>query len=163
MAVNTMNSMTNLSSTLNLLSFNCSGLNHSNQYIIELVSETEYDIMCLQETWLLNENMHRLGDINNDYPFTGISGVDSGADVLRGRPHGGVGILWKKTMDGSISVLKTEHKRLSAIKLVISDFIVLILTVYMPCDNQSQTSGNEAFVDTLNYTEQLICGKNITL
>ena len=29
----------------------------------------------------------------------------------------------------------------------------------MPCDNQSQTSGNEAFVDTLNYTEQLIRGE----
>ena len=31
-------------------------------------------------------NMHKLTDVNHDYSFTGVSGVDSGAGVLQGRP-----------------------------------------------------------------------------
>ena len=89
------------------------------------------DILCLQETWLLNGNMNKLSEINSDYVFTGISGVDSSADVLQGRPYGGTGILWKKTLAGSISVIKSGHNRLSAIKLVFLLILLYFLLMYI--------------------------------
>ena len=74
---------TNVSHLLSVVSYNCSGYNKSSTYLKELVNCSKCDILCLQETWLLDGNMHKLADVNLDYSFTGVSGVDSGDCVLQ--------------------------------------------------------------------------------
>ena len=150
MATSNRDVMVERSTTLDFISFFCSGFNNSVLYIKELVQNTKCDILCLQETWLLDGNMNKLSEINSDYVFTGISGVDSSADVLQGRPYGGTGILWKKTLAGSISVIKSGHNRLSAIKLVFpSNSTLLLVNVYMPCDNQQVHVAHDELIDTI--------------
>ena len=100
--------------------------------------------------------MDLLGNTHKDYFYTGVSGVDSKKDIIQGRPHGGVAILWHKSLNNKITVLITGNKRICAISVNISDKqSVLIITVYMPCDNRSH-SPDEEFIDVLNNVEQLL-------
>ena len=48
------------------------------------------DILCLQETWLLDRDIAKLSNIHADYQFNGKSGVDATDRILPGRPQGGV-------------------------------------------------------------------------
>ena len=77
-----------------ILSFNCEGVKNCMSYLSNLLKDTDCDILCLQETWTLDNTIDILGSIHNNYDFTGISGV-SNDHILRGRPSGGVGILIK--------------------------------------------------------------------
>ena len=99
--------------------------------------------------------MDLLGNTHKDYFYTGVSGVDSKKDIIQGRPHGGVAILWHKSLYNKITVLITGNKR-CAISVNISDKqSVLIITVYMPCDSRSH-SPDEEYIDVLNNVEQLL-------
>jgi len=85
---------------LRLTTFNCRGLKGS---ITDLVSLSKVsDIICLQETWLMS---NELGILNDCVP--GLSGVwcfciDISSGLLRGRPYGGVAILWHKSLNYNI-------------------------------------------------------------
>ena len=61
---------------MNIFSYNCEGIKKSD-CISSLMNRTYVDIICLQETWLLDSNMCLICDIHSDYLYTGISGVDS--------------------------------------------------------------------------------------
>ena len=76
-------------------SLNCEGINRSKDFINNFLTDNACDILCLQETWTIDSNINILGNIHNDFLFTGISGVDHTVDILQGRPKGGVSILYK--------------------------------------------------------------------
>ena len=82
--------------SFSVYSLNCEGLKRSSSYIKELLKSTSCDILCLQETWLLESNNYLLSNIDSNYLYTAISGVDSSKEILKGRPSGGVAILYKK-------------------------------------------------------------------
>ena len=77
-------------------SLNCEGINRSKYFINNFLTDNAFDILCLQETWTIDSNINILGNIHNDFLFTGISGVDHTVEILQGRPKGGVSILYKK-------------------------------------------------------------------
>ncbi|XP_026331665.1 uncharacterized protein LOC113239015 [Hyposmocoma kahamanoa] len=93
------------------------------------------DIICLQELWLLQEDIPYLSSIDPEFGFTGKSAVDTGAGILRGRPFGGVGVLWRKSLFTSVSVVQCKSVRIAAIKIVLSDRSLLVFSVYMPTDS----------------------------
>ena len=74
-------------------SLNCEGINRSKDFINNFLTDNACDILCLQETWTIDSNINILGNIHNDFLFTGISGVDHTVDILQGRPKGGVALL----------------------------------------------------------------------
>ena len=78
-------------------SLNCEGINHSKDYSNNFLTDNSCDILCLQETWTIDSNINILGNIHNDFLFTGISGVDHTVDILQGRPKGGVALLYRKS------------------------------------------------------------------
>ena len=45
-----------------------------------------------------------MGNIHNDFLFTGISGVDHTVAILQGRPKGGVALLYRKSLMYSLVV-----------------------------------------------------------
>ena len=142
-------------SELCIATYNCSGFKSSRTFINSFLTTTTCLILCLQETWLLDSNMDLLGNTHKDYFYTGVSGVDSKKDIIQGRPHGGVAILWHKSLNNKINVLITGNKRICAISVNISDKqSVLIITVYMPCDNRSHSP--DEFIDVLSNVEQLL-------
>ena len=49
--------------------------------------------------------------------YTAISGVESGKQILPGRPHGGVGILYKKSLTNKITAIKSNNRRVCGVKI----------------------------------------------
>ena len=68
------------------------------------------DFLCLQELWYLDETLYGLGSISTDYMYTAISGVDSGHQILLGKPHGGIGILYKMSLAKYVSHIKSINR-----------------------------------------------------
>lgn len=103
---------TDFSLKCKLVSFNCHSLKRSIDSV-RLLCDTA-DVIALQETWLLPHDIPILGSIHRDFEYTGKSAVDTSAGVLRGRPYGGVSILWRKGVFSSVSVVECQCSRISA-------------------------------------------------
>jgi exonuclease III len=90
------------------------------------------DIVLLQETWLLECEHSILSSISNEFYSKGISAVDINHKVLSGRPHGGIAILWKKTL-GKCKITDFSDNRMMVFELQCGEKSLLFVNVYMPC------------------------------
>lgn len=70
-----------------LVSFNCKGVKRSVDHVRDLCQSC--DIIALQETWLMPDDIQFLGDIDQRFGHTGTSAVDTSAGMLRGLWGGG--------------------------------------------------------------------------
>ncbi len=91
-------------------------------YISDILTDQNVDVMCIQETWLPKRNLNELDDISDQYMSTGVSGMPD-KDIIRGRPYGGTGILWKHSISHMVKPVKTGCDMLGSIK------IVLVMTI----------------------------------
>jgi hypothetical protein len=94
----------------------------------------KYDIVFLQETWLLDFEVTMLSNVNNEFYAKGISSIDSSNDIVQGRPHGGMGILWRKALGNTCKYVDLSDERLMAIEITSNDKSILLLNIYMPYD-----------------------------
>ena len=112
--------------------------------------------MCLQETWHLDENINLFNTINTNYLYTAISGVDSRAKSLSGRPKGGVGILYKKSLSNKIKHIPSYNRRVCGIIINFTlEFSRSLLCVYLPCDNYSNVYINQEYLECVAYIESM--------
>lgn len=118
--------------TYKMVSFNCKNVKRSSESIKDLCKSC--DIIALQETWLLPEEISYLGNIDIDFGSTGTSAIDTSAGILVGRPFGGVAILWRKSVFSDVSVIKTDNPRVCAIKLICNNRTIIVMSVYMPTE-----------------------------
>ncbi|XP_026746102.1 uncharacterized protein LOC113507447 [Trichoplusia ni] len=82
------------------------------------------DVIALQETWLPPHDIPCLGSIDDSFAYTGKSAVDTSAGILRGRPYGGVALLWKKDVFPIATVIEYTHKDVKRCKSAESDVAV---------------------------------------
>ena len=102
-----------------------------------------------------------LNTIHKDYKYTGISGVDSTTEILHGRPKGGAAILFKKSLAKYVSYIKSNDRRICAIKLCMeNNFSCMVTNVYLPCDNFSNTVVSDGFIDCINCIESMLALAN---
>jgi exonuclease III len=90
-----------------ICSFNMHGFNTGQSMARTLCKS--YDIIMLQEHWLLKDTLTNLNLIDTDFAYVGVSSMSRKASLglIHGRPFGGVAILWRK----SLSVLyEVQHK-----------------------------------------------------
>lgn len=118
--------------TTKMITFNCKNVVRSVDCIRSLCQEA--DLIALQETWLLPHDLSFLGTIDDNFAFTGTSAVDTSVGVLRGRPYGGVALLWRKTAFPAVTVINCTSVRLAAVKISLSDRSFVVFSVYMPTD-----------------------------
>ena len=97
-----------------------------------------------------------MGNIHNDFLFTGISGVDHTVSILQGRPKGGVALLYRKSLSCYIKHIKISHRRTCAISITIDNVSCLILSVYMPCDTYLVNTVNSEFVYCIDNIENVL-------
>ncbi|PZC82816.1 hypothetical protein B5X24_HaOG209601 [Helicoverpa armigera] len=108
------------------------------------------DNEALQETWLLPHDLSYLSDIHGDYAAAGVSAVDTAEGVIRGRPFGGVALLWRKNLFSAVEVIKCNSARVCAIKCVNQYQSLLIFSVYMPTDCQENLPQFTACLSEIN-------------
>ena len=87
--------------------------------------------------------------------YTAISGVDSVHHILQRKPHGGVGILYKKSIAKYVSHIKFVNRRLGAVKITTdNDFTCLIVSAYLSYDTYTGTV-QQAYSETIDYSASL--------
>ena len=122
---------------LRICTFNCTGYKSSEIYIRDILC-TKYHLIALQETWLLPHELAKCDSLHNDFSAFAISSVDVGRGVVRGRPYGGLGWLWPKTLDGKIKPVTFDDSRILGLVYDDGKCSVLFVNVYMP----TQCTGN---------------------
>lgn len=140
-----------MSSSHRFASFNCKNVKRSIHGVRELCRRC--DLVALQEVWLAPEDIPYLGTIDSGFGYTGTSAMDTSAGILRGRPFGGVALLWKNSVFKQVSVLQCNSDRICAIKLITSDHPVIVMSVYMPADSRDNLP---EFTDCLSTVSAII-------
>lgn len=141
-----------------LVSFNCKSIKRSINYVKELCATA--DVIALQETWLLSHDLAYLGSIYPGFASTGVCATES-TEVVRGRPYGGVAILWRSSAFDNVSVIKCSNVRLTAIKAVVDNRDILIFSVYMPVCNLSNLIEYTECLAEINAIVECNCVENV--
>jgi exonuclease III len=144
------------STDVTVLSYNSTGLGTDKVHYIEhLLKDEAPDFLFVQETWLLNKTLPRLGCIDDDYLYTAVSGVND-SELLSGRPYGGVAILWHKRWDKYVQrVTVIGSRRVCAISYQTEFQKILFICAYMPGDSYSALAVADEFLDVLDCIECL--------
>jgi len=92
------------------------------------------DLVFLQETWLASHELASLSNLDERFYAKGVTAMDSSEGVLRGRPHGGLAILWRKSLRGC-SILDMYDSRLMCIEVNNGEKLIKLVNVYLPVDH----------------------------
>ncbi|CAG4975729.1 unnamed protein product [Colias eurytheme] len=84
--------------------------------------------------------------------------VDTAAGALRGRPYGGVALLWRKSLFSSVSVVMCNSVRIAAIKVSLCDRDMLVFSVYMPTNSSDNLA---EFTDCFSEITAIIDSNSI--
>ena len=69
----------------------------------------------------------------------------------------GGAIMWQKTISSDIKPISCRSSRVCALTTTLADNVnVLIVNVYMPCDDNTRGANYDLFIDTLNSISQII-------
>ncbi len=127
-----------MATNVKITSYNLHGFDIGLPFLKTLCSE--FDFILVQEHWLLSSQLFKLGSVDNDFSFFAISAMDhkSQCGILKGRPFGGVGILWRKKFGNLVEVINkdTEGRALTVkFNCNINEKCLLITCVYFPCSD----------------------------
>ena len=115
---------------LNVTSFNCHGIGTSIETIRQLT--TEFEIVFLEETWIYPDEFAIVSQISDEMQSFSLSSMSLDEKLLSGRPHGGLSVMWKKSLSNSIKIMQFDDSRILGIELQSNNFTLLFLTVYLP-------------------------------
>ncbi|VVC96778.1 unnamed protein product [Leptidea sinapis] len=85
------------------ISFICKSLKRSIECVRHLSLSAQ--VFALQEHSLRENDISELGNINRDFGFFGKPAMDTSKGILRGRPYGGVALLWDNNRFDRASVI----------------------------------------------------------
>ena len=127
---------------LKYMSFNCQGFKtRMHDYVKEKFEI--YDVLLLQETWLYNFEHNLFKKILPDCQYHAVSAMDETKLPRIGRPEGGCAVLWKKNLEVSVMPINTNSPRLCAVTMKSETIKLLIISVYMPTDDNSNDNYEE--------------------
>lgn len=145
-------------------------INHRGGFSNDLKRESfkqlvnDHDIIFIQEHWLSKQQLDILLNVHVD--FTGIGQSPMCDSVMNiGRPYGGVGILWRKSLDRVITPVIDNKDWVLGIKIETESKSAVFMSVYMPynCDNNTddyleKLSILRAIIDDLNTSSIYLVG-----
>ena len=147
---------------LKIISFNCMGVKNILPVIRDLCSKC--DILILQETWLLPNNLSLLDKVHSEFTSFSMSSVDMSTQFV-GRPYGGLSIMWRKSIGDRCSIITFDDDRILGLKFCGIDSELLIINVYLPYfsldnyDNYLHYVGKlNSIVESTNDGEIMILG-----
>ena len=123
-----------------IFSYNSTGFNFQKiDFIGSLLNTFSIDFFLCQEHFVLGPNSHIILNEFPDYEKSVMPAIKSNSSISRGRPSGGLFIMWKKTLNKRVSILKIDNSRLQAIEI---DKNILLFNCYFPNDTQDQNFNN---------------------
>ena len=150
---------------LNLLSHNVNGFDRNKDFVRDTISSLPLSIYGLQEHWLRPSSKHHPGvnglkTIHSDLDGWGTSAMQASMEkrILSGRPFGGTGFVWTKSLSSSIKPRNVyKHDRVTVLEVSSNVGTILIINVYMPFfDNRNLESQTDLYSDTIGFIDSVI-------
>jgi len=90
---------------LSLCTYNMHGFNNGVSFLKQLCSNN--DLIFVQEHWLQNSQLHMFNTTDDQFKFYSNSSMENrlSKGVLKGRPFGGLGVLWRKDLNAIVSTV----------------------------------------------------------
>lgn len=134
--------------SLRLVSFNCRGWNSGSDLLSDIAST--FDLCFVQEHWLFDNQLYLL-DFHTDFSSCGVSGMED-VEILKGRPYGGCGIIFRKSLLKDVRVLSTPSNRFCSVNLHSGNLKYLLICVYLPTDYHCDSSSASFYIVLVNWT-----------
>lgn len=133
---------------IKILSYNSRGFNKfKGEYINILSSSLDIDIICIQEHMRLRQNVGNVQKELRSYNSTFVPATKSDMFISSGRPSGGLGLLWKHSLDNMISI--NRHPNSKRVHAVTFDSKILIVNTYFPVDPKTENFDDFELLKTL--------------
>lgn len=145
-------------SDFKIVTFNSTGMAPDRiDFIKHVTQKYRPDVLFLQETWLIESRKNPvLRSISDEYQADGVAAFHEN-DILIGRPKGGLGIMWKKSLGIKCKYIPIPNtNRTCAIQIELSNSVLVLINVYMPTDNYSKSHVNSDFLDTCDAVEMFV-------
>ena len=151
--------------TLKIRSHNINGFASSSEFIRRQCDDGSFSILAMQEHWLRpsfrkQKGINKLKILHPEYDAFGTSGMSDQIDqrILKGRPYGGTGFLFKKDLSNSIRArVDLKHNRVTVLELNTSHDKILLINAYLPYFNPSNiTEQLTEYRDTLAFIENIM-------
>jgi exonuclease III len=149
-----------LAANVSIATFNMHGFKQGAPCLTELLGA--HDVICIQEHWLMPNDLERLNICSNFIVFA-VSSMDRVIEksILRGRPFGGLAIFINKRFANNIKLIDSSDRF-----LMITIYDLLVCNVYLP--SKSTRDYDSIYKDTLNtiisksnslaIVNKIICG-----
>ena len=124
---------------LKIISFNCKGFKNRNYDFLKDVFD-KCDILLIQESWLFDFEIKNVTDVLSNSSCIGISAMKDCDIGRQGRPFGGCLIVYKRNLAIPVNKVATSSSRLCVASLTNEYFKILVISVYMPVDDNSNVS-----------------------
>ena len=151
---------------LRLATYNLHGFNMGLGCLTDLCDHN--DIVAIQEHWLPKNKLHQLCTVNSNFSAYGISSMNEATEekIIRGRPFGGVGFLWRKELTNRIKILQSGVAgRCLAVSVDVDDGRqIVLINVYFPCSENSSAYFNE-LGHCIGFIEGVLanCSQNVII
>ena len=139
---------------LNICSYNCCSLRKNIDIIRELTSKN-LDIIFLQETFVVSDNISILQYVDENYDCIGAGAIYSDKSMVSatGRPMGGMGVMRKRNSNFDIKIVLIEND-LIVVDVIVKDRKITLINTYIRSDLGDPESHS-------NYLESLFNLENI--
>ena len=117
------------SKPINITSYNCRGLR--NPTVSTLLEKC--DLILLQETLITKQDLGAINSLSPLFQGTGASPTDASKGIIKGRPQGGVAIIWRKIFSQYINEIELDFDWLIGVSIKFPNCAEFyVFNVYMP-------------------------------
>ena len=119
---------------LQISSYNCQSSKRNVGGIRKLCDSS--DIVFLLEHWLFPSELASLNNIHCDFSSFGLSSINPSVSLIRGRPFGGVAVLWRNSLAPHVKPVTYGDDRIIGLECNLSGIKMLFVGVYLPYNTQ---------------------------
>ena len=150
---------------LDILSHNVNGYERNKEFIRDTCCSFPISVYGLQEHWLRPPSkkypgVNVLKTLHPDLDGWGRSAMKTKMEtqILRGRPFGGTGFIWSKSISSIIRPKNNyQHKRVTVIEIDSAVGSIIVINCYMPFFNVNDpTSQTDIYAETIGFIDHVI-------
>ena len=97
-------------------------------------------IILVQEHWLFPDELSYMSNLSCKFTSFSVTPTTIEDKLHRGRPYGGIGIMWNKSLSHYVEIVKYDDNRILGLQLKTNGCMFLFLYVYLP-------NGSDKFYD----------------
>ena len=125
---------------VNIVTHNVNGFDRNEGFVRDICSMLSPSILGIQEHWLRPPSkrlpgVNKLMTVHPDLDGWGTSAMKEKMQqkILYGRPFGGTGYIWSKSLSKSIKTRREYiHERVTTLEVTTSIGSILLINLYMP-------------------------------